>query len=388
MDRTRGWLVLGFLERPEEQWRLTSAHFPSKVGGKPAWLALDPLPGRSELACRRCGKPCVFLLQVYAPLSEKEHCFHRVLFFFICQDTDCYTEHHDSSPFIVLRSQLPRINPFYSPDPPVGPTASPVAVMPHLCAVCGSYGPTVCSCCRTRHYCSREHQVIHWRAGHRGACSSQGERKDGVDDSDKHSFLFQEFEIITEGEDEQEGDDEDTDEEEEDDELAEEIVTPGAKSFNAGEDVQDLEAMFRNESKEDQSFRIFERLVAIAPKQVIRYGHGAAPLWVSNSHVPSSHDIPPCSCGAQRAFEFQIMPQLLNDLNVDKLGASIDWGTLAVYTCSQSCRPATDGETRTYSYLPEFVWKQDFVQNNNAQPGVETFAAPTRDLQHTIVHPR
>uniref|UniRef100_A0A8C4NKF4 MYND-type domain-containing protein n=1 Tax=Eptatretus burgeri TaxID=7764 RepID=A0A8C4NKF4_EPTBU len=309
MDHSCVSVMLGFLERPEERWRLTSAHFPSKVGGKPAWLALDPLPGRSELACRRCGKPCVFLLQVYAPLSEKEHCFHRVLFLFICQDPDCYTEHHDSSPFIVLRSQLPRVNPFYSPDPPIGPTAAPLADMPHLCALCGSYSPTVCSRCHTVHYCSREHQVIHWRAGHRGVCSSQD---------------------------------------------------------LAGEDVQFLEAMFRNESKEDQSFCIFERLVAIAPKQVIRYGLGAVPLWVSNSHIPSSDDIPPCSCGAQRAFEFQIMPQLLNDLNVDKLGASIDWGTLVVYTCSQSCWPATDGETRTYSYLPEFVWKQDFVQSNKS----------------------
>lgn len=52
------------------------------------------------------------------------------------------------------------------------------------------------------------------------------------------------------------------------------------------------------------------------------------------------------------------MPQLLNSLSVDSTGSSIDWGTLAVYTCSVSCHQG-DG------YSPEFIWKQDFISEQH-----------------------
>ena len=49
------------------------------------------------------------------------------------------------------------------------------------------------------------------------------------------------------------------------------------------------------------------------------------------------------------------MPQLLYYLKLDSTtGPSIDWGTLVVYTCEQSCTSKTDNV-----YQPEFLWKQD-----------------------------
>ena len=48
-------------------------------------------------------------------------------------------------------------------------------------------------------------------------------------------------------------------------------------------------------------------------------------------------------------FSRQIMPHALNLLKNDLL----DWGTLAVYTCSKSCD--------TEGYVREFVYRQDFV---------------------------
>lgn len=56
----------------------------------------------------------------------------------------------------------------------------------------------------------------------------------------------------------------------------------------------------------------------------------------------------------------QVMPQLLNSLRVDSTGASIDWGTLAVYTCSDSCN-------HDDQYLPELIWKQDFSSDQHMQ---------------------
>lgn len=55
-------------------------------------------------------------------------------------------------------------------------------------------------------------------------------------------------------------------------------------------------------------------------------------------------------------YQFQIMPQLLNHLKVDRPDASIDWGTLAIYTCATSCDQGNN-------YSAEFLWKQDFSED-------------------------
>jgi hypothetical protein len=48
------------------------------------------------------------------------------------------------------------------------------------------------------------------------------------------------------------------------------------------------------------------------------------------------------------------MPHLLSLMEVDALGASIDWATVFVYTCSKSC------DTEKKGFVEEFLWKQDF----------------------------
>ena len=65
-------------------------------------------------------------------------------------------------------------------------------------------------------------------------------------------------------------------------------------------------------------------------EQCVRYWHcrhaSAAPLyWISADGQPAA--VPACgACGAARQFEFQLMPQLLNHLNLDALDASsVDW---------------------------------------------------------------
>ena len=62
----------------------------------------------------------------------------------------------------------------------------------------------------------------------------------------------------------------------------------------------------------------------------------------------------------------QVMPQLLNVLQLDVMptlkageapaaAASIDWGVLAIYTCSRRCTPSISGEP---IYRREFIWAQ------------------------------
>lgn len=56
-------LDLGFAEECES-YLLTNRHFPSKIGGKPAWLELDNIPLVDDLKCAKCQEQMTFLLQV------------------------------------------------------------------------------------------------------------------------------------------------------------------------------------------------------------------------------------------------------------------------------------------------------------------------------------
>ena len=162
---------LGFIEKTEPS-KLTCQQFPSKVGGKPAWLSLSPLPSPNQLQCSKCSAECIFLLQVYAPVEEDENAFHRTVFVFLCKNPDC---HHPNSqePFVVVRSQLPRDNDFYSSEPPTPMTPAPTQG-DKLCVVCGISGPKCCAKCHSRSYCSKEHQTIDWKTGHKKNCSESG----------------------------------------------------------------------------------------------------------------------------------------------------------------------------------------------------------------------
>ncbi|XP_034536754.1 programmed cell death protein 2 isoform X2 [Notolabrus celidotus] len=347
-------VMLGFLE-DAEPWRLLSPQFPSKVGGKPAWLSQSGLPSLPALECEICRLPMAFLLQVYAPISGHDSCFHRTLFLFCCKTRECYT-YNDSRCMKVFRSQLPRSNEFYAHDPPSDEppcdheqdqsVLSPSGIK--LCWVCGSLGNKACSRCHSVTYCGKHHQTLHWKHSHKKECCSQE-----ASISTTSSFLFPESELATEPEEEGEEKAEEEDKETKDAEIEQERTSSALTET-------DLEEMAMHETEDNVVFQRFKKKTAPEPHQVLRYSRGGSPLWVSSKHIPSHEDIPACTCGAKRTFEFQVMPQLLNNLSVDSTGASIDWGTLAIYTCSNSCN-------HDDQYCLEFIWKQDFSSDEHTQ---------------------
>ena len=90
----------------------------------------------------------------------------------------------------------------------------------------------------------------------------------------------------------------------------------------------------------------------------MRYGRWGAgntcPLWVADEGVPTV--VPPCEyCGAPRKFEMQLMPQVLHYVGTGHgpaVGAAgLDFGTIAIFTCTQSCRASS-------AYAAEFAWVQ------------------------------
>lgn len=361
-------VTLGFVEKPKNRWSLLRHLFPSKAGGIPAWLDPINLPSGRACMCDICGEPLQFLLQVYAPISGNVKAFHRTLFVFMCPSMNCLLQdQHEqwkrgpekvSRSVKVFRCQLPLDNPFYSSEPPKhNGTDKPLGTGAALCNWCGTWkGNKVCSSCKRARYCSEKHQALHWLSGHKVDCqqmtisaqSSQPNSSNGRTNSTEiqkvaSKTLWLEHEIINEDECEF-----DT-EEPEIDKYANLLVTTDRVGSTVNSSLDKFEG--NDDMKSSASFQVS---IAKAPEQVLRYCRSATakPLWPMSSGRLSKADIPKCSyCGGLRNFEFQILPQLLYYFGVKNDVDSLDWATLAVFTCEASC------ETNM-GYTEEYVWAQ------------------------------
>lgn len=181
---------LGFAEKCDDYWRLLSHYFPSKLGGPPAWLSLTCVPGFDQLKCIGCEQTCKFLLQIYSPSpldsgesalrsgfvdsKPEDDAFHRTLYVFVCAERSCVKRS-----FLCFRSQLPQINEFYSSSPPDENFFDESAAYPKVsdfikvCQVCHCSSSKSCAKCRSVSYCSKNHQAIDWRTGHKADCSAE-----------------------------------------------------------------------------------------------------------------------------------------------------------------------------------------------------------------------
>lgn len=329
-----GSVDLGFAEECES-WELESRMFPSKLGGKPAWLDLKNLPKPEDLQCEVCKHQMIFLCQIYAPYEEDDNNFHRTVFIFICRQRGCC---RPNSAFNIkaFRSALKRENEFYPAEEPNGPDPDfNLSKWVTLCNCCGSFGEKHCSKCKEAVYCCREHQVLDWKEGHKQACCS------GSNDYSNSKCLFPEFIIAMEFEQKQEK----VVNEEEEMETFKTLEAEG--KTGSLKEVSEEELEKHVDFKVDKVFSHFKKQISTYPEQIIRYERGGKPLLIAKEPTPES--IPPCEhCGSARQFEFQIMPQTLVVLKE----ADVDWGVLLVYTCKNSC-------TNSSGYKREFVFKQD-----------------------------
>ncbi|XP_018053321.1 PREDICTED: programmed cell death protein 2 [Atta colombica] len=342
---------LGFVEKCEN-WQLESRFFPSKAGGKPAWLDLKNIPGKGDLECEYCGDPCVFLCQIYAPYEEDSNAFHRTIYIFVCKNADCCKPNQNGN-LKVFRSQLNRINNFYPAEPPVEQkdwrTDIDVSQWTKTCRICGILAPNHCGKCKVINYCSRVHQVYDWKNGHKDVC--------GTEAKNDNSFLFSEYEIVMETDNTTiENDQNEPNSEEKEIEKYNSIIQDGKAGTFQNEDVNDDLLQMANDEK-NETFAEFRLKIDNYPDQILRYDRGGKVLYIS-SHSQIT-DVPKCpECNGNRQFEFQIMPQLLNFLDLKDVIKNLDWGILAIFTCKQSCIPKN-------KYIKEYIWKQDIVQEES-----------------------
>ncbi len=102
----------------------------------------------------------------------------------------------------------------------------------------------------------------------------------------------------------------------------------------------------------EKYFMKFNQRLRRCPNQIMRYAYSGTPLWPYPQ--PKSLTIPPCSCGKSRVFELQLLPTLLAYTNImedafamidkrsntiqTKVVESVDWATVAIYVCPDSCK--------------------------------------------------
>ena len=348
-----GGVELGFVTPCDDEW-LQPQHFPSKVGGQPVWLDPLALPPAELLACGTCSRPMRFLLQLYCPRPELAHAFHRSLMLFCCGGR-CLGA---STGWRALRCNLSEATPHYRAQPDGSYTAhgreqlaawpSPRPPLPQLWISVGMEGD--------------------WKGWL--SWSDEGEEA-------KVAALLERYR------EEQRAEEKDAAAGGADDAAA----AGGAAAAAAAAALDEGEAEAggggaaaeaeetETEEDEDEGFDAFQRRVSVWPEQALRFcrsgGPTERPLWLSGKR--RAPPPPPCGrCGAARRFEFQVMPQLLCSLEAEedletlaaeaaaeaKGGGSpdaLDWGTVAVYTCSASCA-APEGAASTYA--DEFVWHQ------------------------------
>jgi pre-rRNA-processing protein TSR4 len=377
MEQHYSEVVLGFAESPESRASFDPMRFPSKLGGLPVWLYRRhgvPQP----LRCRCCDGVLAFFMQIYAPVSALEHAFHRTIFVFVCRVRGCSG---GTGSVRVLCGQLPRENPFYpfdaEQDNEEGEELSAESAEQSgysLCAVCGFAANSRCGRCNSASYCSRDCQKVDWKIGHKTLCEafsraagSQSARSMKDMEDKRSAWRFEEFEVAhgpcpspqqlteTEG------------------------TSRSASSHSGtmqGVDAKELpESLFKNlhrrgrVRKEDEAFQRFSGAMRSAPDQILRYWRGGLPLWASVSGRVCNDDTTTllCDrCGGRRVFEFQIVPQVLYYIGVDKRPdlrsdeggcRGLDWATVVVYCCENSCSriESSEADRLEFHYVEEYV---------------------------------
>lgn len=98
----------------------------------------------------------------------------------------------------------------------------------------------------------------------------------------------------------------------------------------------------------DAIFSRFMKKISLCPQQILRYCHGGEPLFISEPPSNMTQVVSACGyCGGSRTFELQLMPALVNLLQRKDSSTEVEleFGTVLVYTCKNSCWTAGSGST-------------------------------------------
>ena len=429
---------LGFsVEFEDDEHRMLAGHrLPlwkdwdgGQLGGRPTWLNPKDIPQHS-ITCKCCNEPMVFVCQLYAPCEEiNPDAFHRSFYVFACVGKNCGNE--TTGTVRVFRTQLPRQNPYFPEDQDeTWSKHLPESWNVNLCKVCGQRGHGKCPI-QGYHFCGKHHQKEHKKY----IFDKQSQLSQQIDFQFLPSVLTS-SELVVEEEPFGKNDDKSRDRAEKALFKAQGIeLDDGEDPFDSDDDDKNLEQKDLNEmigaadetvTKDPVTMRFYDRInkTGDVQTQCLRYlrwpdenicHDTGTPLWIQSDFQPDK--VPPCElCGAERKFEFQIMPQMLHymlkdfefeiakeevktrikkeDVEAIKTATSImeqappeqvppdlaaskekaveamrsklmedgnrpNWGVVAIYSCTGSCGDMKVHEgAELGAYIEEFAWKQ------------------------------
>lgn len=427
---------LGFsVDIDEEDSLLVGHHSPlwrewdgGQAGGRPTWLNPKDIP-KNCISCKNCENPMIFVCQLYAPVDEvNQNAFHRSFYMFTCPNSSCAKETTGSTR--VLRVQLPRENPYYPEEQDeLWAMHLPESWGVHLCKVCGQRGHGKCPV-QGEYFCGKHHQKEYkkyvfdktQRVSKQIDCrflpsvltaSELVVEEEPFCEKDEKARLKAERALFkTQGLDVEERSE---DGEDEDEKLEQ---TDLNEMYGAADETV---------TKDPATMHFYDRIsrTGDVKTQCLRYlrwpddelcSVSSTPLWIRSDFQPES--IPKCEkCGAERKYEFQIMPQMLHyllkdlelELAKEKMKAKIkkedvdalktaesimeqappehippdfasskqkavdalrkklmdeddnrpSWGVIAIYTCTGCCGGVdVDEECDLGAYVEEFAWRQ------------------------------
>lgn len=175
--------------------------------------------------------------------------------------------------------------------------------------MCGCRGPQSCGACKSVNYCGKEHQKLDWTLGeHKSLCGNGIKSSAG---NEKHKYLLEEFDLVTEREETpvSNGSDSEVDDEARRMKDYEEFVAKQKQTTSDDlANVPDEEfEKYTCQIDDDKDFNRFKKRINYDPEQVLRFDRGGVPLWITSKNQPKDSDIPACElCQSPRIFEFQV----------------------------------------------------------------------------------
>lgn len=140
--------------------------------------------------------------------------------------------------------------------------------------MCGSRGPLACGKCKLAHYCGAAHQKIDWSLGeHKKVCGTDSFDVKKSIGNPKHEVLFEEFELVTDPEEQSDTPDGETDEQAEERRLKDyEKFLAEQKAKATDDDLKDVSDeefnKYTSQIDEDVVFGKFKKRIQLDEEQV------------------------------------------------------------------------------------------------------------------------
>ncbi|XP_049430139.1 programmed cell death protein 2-like isoform X1 [Epinephelus fuscoguttatus] len=343
--------LIGLCDGELDSKRHRSSYLTNKVGGHPDW---SPVISRQSPRCSRCGAPLLHVVQVYCPLEASP--YHRNLHLFACPGAECSGR---SDSWKVLRSQC--LEEAAAASRPVPAQEAPPSAT-DWCDTADDWG-------------MEEEEEDGWGGGvkkisqvQEEAAAPEAQAAAEMDVSSRLQYLnlgetqedvpvLRSFFISVEEESDLGG-------EEDDLRHAQQLLREYERREGvAVGELEDSEGGGGEEKYEktrarhgDAVFSRFMKKISLCPQQILRYCRSGKPLFITEPPANMAQVVSACgSCGGSRTFELQLMPALVSLLRREggSAEAELEFGTVLVYTCTNSCWTAGSG-----SAVEEFCFVQ------------------------------